>query len=201
MTRAETAWAEAMKYANRHDPYPFFDQLRKTPVVRVAEKTYVVTGYRELLALAHDPRISSDLSRSPIGGQGAEAEAQPGTADLADYGHDTSIIVSDPPDHDRARRQLMRHFGPPHAPDVIPKMEPISKGSAPSCSTTSKQRPRTGSTSSMTTHTRCPWPSSARFWVFRSEDEPAFHAWIHDFMAGTDLGPDAATEEGQARCP
>ena len=43
---------------------------------------------------------------------------------LRAYGHDASIIVSDPPDHDRARRQLMRHFGPPHAPDVIPKMEP-----------------------------------------------------------------------------
>ena len=67
MTPAEIAWAEAMKYENRHDPYPFFDQLRETPVVRVAENTYVVTGYRELLALAHDPRISSDLSRSPIG--------------------------------------------------------------------------------------------------------------------------------------
>ena len=29
MTRAETAWADAMKFTNRHDPYPFFDQLRE----------------------------------------------------------------------------------------------------------------------------------------------------------------------------
>ena len=28
------------------------------------------------------------------------------------------------------------------------------------------------------------------------KDEPIFHGWIFDFMAGTDLGPDAATEEG-----
>ena len=27
--------------------------------------------------------------------------------------------------------------------------------------------------------------------------EPQFHGWIHDFMAGTDLGPDTQTEEGQ----
>ena len=66
MTTAETAWAEAMKFDNRADPYPFFDELRKTPVARVADDTYVVTGYRELMALAHDPRISSDISRSPL---------------------------------------------------------------------------------------------------------------------------------------
>ena len=65
MTTAETAWTEAMKYENRHDPYKFFDQLRETPVVQVADNTYVVTGYRELLTLAHHPHISSDISRSP----------------------------------------------------------------------------------------------------------------------------------------
>ena len=31
------------------------------------------------------------------------------------------------------------------------------------------------------------------------QDEPTFHKWIFDFMAGTDLGPDAKTEEGKAR--
>ena len=31
------------------------------------------------------------------------------------------------------------------------------------------------------------------------KDEPTFHGWIFDFMAGADMGPDAATEEGQAR--
>ena len=63
MTAAETAWTEAMKYENRHDPYKFFDELRKTPVVQVADKVYVVTGYRELLQLAHDPHVSSDMSK------------------------------------------------------------------------------------------------------------------------------------------
>ena len=71
MTTAETAWTEAMKYENRHDPYRFFDELRKTPVVQVADKVYVVTGYRELLQLAHDPHVSSDISKSPISAQPA----------------------------------------------------------------------------------------------------------------------------------
>ena len=43
---AATAWAEAMKFENRPNPYPFFEELRKTPVAKVADKTYVVTGYR-----------------------------------------------------------------------------------------------------------------------------------------------------------
>ena len=65
MTKAATAWTEAMKYENRHDPYRFFDELRQTPVVQVADRVYVVTGYRELLTLAHHPHISSDISQSP----------------------------------------------------------------------------------------------------------------------------------------
>ena len=48
-------WAEAMKYENRANPYPFFDELRKTPVARVMHGIYAVTGYQELVALAHDP--------------------------------------------------------------------------------------------------------------------------------------------------
>jgi fatty acid omega-hydroxylase len=31
------------------------------------------------------------------------------------------------------------------------------------------------------------------------KDEPQFHAWIHDFMAGFDVTPESATEEGKAR--
>ena len=41
------------------------------------------------------------------------------------YDRDPSFIASDPPDHDRARRQCMRFFGPPHSPDVIPGQEPL----------------------------------------------------------------------------
>ena len=66
----EEAFDAAMRYENRANPYPFFDELRKTPVVRVTNGIYAVTGYDELIALAHDPRVSSDRrkSRSPITG-------------------------------------------------------------------------------------------------------------------------------------
>ena len=68
-----------MKFENRANPYPFFDELRKTPVAHVANDVYVVTGYRELLALAHDPRISSDISRSPLQARSARPPAESGS--------------------------------------------------------------------------------------------------------------------------
>ncbi len=182
----ETAWANAMKFENRADPYPFFDELRRTPVARVAEKTYVVTGYRELMTLAHDPRISSDISRSPLqpdpGGDGAQ-----------------SIIMTDPPDHDRARRQVMRHFGPPHSPDVIPDMEPtivrLCNGLLDKAKAHAKTR------IDVVDDFAYPVPVAVICSILGVpvEDEPSFHGWIFDLLASQDLGPDGATAEGQAR--
>ena len=128
MTTAETAWTEAMKYENRHDPYRFFDELRKTPVVQVADKDYVVTGYRELLTLAHDPARQLRHRRSPISATGGRRRTRRGAEHMEAYGREPSLIVSDPPKHDRQRRQVMRHFAPPHSPDVIPNMEADIQG-------------------------------------------------------------------------
>ena len=61
---ADQAFAEAMKFENRWNPYPFFDELRKTPVARVANGVYAVTGYKELIALIHDPRVSADPTQT-----------------------------------------------------------------------------------------------------------------------------------------
>src|ERR1700674_4997146 len=92
----EIAWAEAMKFENRPNPYRFFDELRKTPVAHVGNGVYVVTGYRELLTLAHDPRISSDTRRlkaRAAGQAGPESEPDP---PLEAYGEHGSMIQSDP---------------------------------------------------------------------------------------------------------
>ena len=60
----EEAFDAAMRYENRANPYPYFDELRKTPVVRVTNGIYAVAGYDELIALAHDPRVSSDRRKA-----------------------------------------------------------------------------------------------------------------------------------------
>ncbi len=49
--------------ANRANPYPLWAKLRQTPVCWQedgpdAAGTYVVSTYREIEALLHDPRIS-----------------------------------------------------------------------------------------------------------------------------------------------
>ena len=61
----ETPWQQALRNANRANPYPFYEELRKTPVSRQPDGTYVVSTYRELVQLLHDPRVSSDTRKRP----------------------------------------------------------------------------------------------------------------------------------------
>jgi cytochrome P450 len=190
----ETAWAEAMKFENRPNPYPFFDELRKTPVAHVGNGVYVVTGYRELMTLAHDPRISSDIRRVKARAAG-ESEPDPL---LEAYGEHGSMIGADPPDHDRMRRQAMRHFGPPHTPDLIPSTEPAIRRLCNELLDKAKGKTRID----VVDDYAYPVPVMviSKILGVPLKDEPQFHAWIYDFMAGLmDMGPDAATEEGKAR--
>jgi fatty acid omega-hydroxylase len=151
-----------------------------------------------LLALAHDPRISSDISRSPSGLGGEQPEPEPGDEHMQAYGREASIIVSDPPDHDRARRQVMRHFGPPHSPGLIPSMEPLVVRLANDL--LDKVKARGNTRLDVVEDFAYPIPVAVicKILGVPVEDEPMFHAWIFDFMMGTDLGPGGTTEEGRA---
>jgi cytochrome P450 len=193
---AATAWAEAMKFSNRANPYPYFEELRKTPVAKVSEHTYAVTGYPEALALAHDPRISSDISRSPSGLFG-ETPAKLAAAEEP-QARDSSMLVADPPEHDRMRRQFMRHFGPPHTPDLIPSMAGLVTDLANEL--LDKVKARGGTRLDIVDDFSYPIPVSVIFRVLGAPlaDEPMFHAWVVDFMQGADVGPERDTAEGQA---
>jgi cytochrome P450 len=93
----------------------------------------------------------------------------------------------------------MRHFGPPHSPDVIPNMEPNIQRH---CNRLLDQIKATGERSfDVVDDYAYPVPVAVicKILGVPLKDEPTFHGWIHDFMAGTDLGPDAQTEEGQVR--
>jgi fatty acid omega-hydroxylase len=199
---AETAWAEAMKFENRPNPYPYFKELRKTPVAKVADKTYVVTGYPEVLALTHDPRISSDITRSPADFGVDKPQPKPGSEHMQAYGREPSIIVSDPPEHDRARRQVMRHFGPPHSPGLIPSMEPLVVQLANDLlgGVGARGNSRSEGRFDVVEDFAYPIPVAVICKILGVPvvDEPMFHGWIFDFMVGTDLGPEGTTEEGRA---
>ena len=107
-----TPWQQALLYENRPNPYPFYAELRKTPVSRQPDGSCVVSTYREIVSILHDPRVSSDLRKraKPLSA-GAEAV----TVQTSTYDRVPSMITSDPPEHDRVRRATMRHFGPPHS--------------------------------------------------------------------------------------
>lgn len=199
----EHAFAEAMKYENRANPYPFFDELRKTPVARVTNDIYVISGYKEIVALIHDPRISADLRNRP--NRPNRAQAVPRNGDAAEieaellekYGRDPMMIIADPPDHDRARRQAMRHFGPPHSPDLIPSMEAVCVRIVNGMLDKAKGKKRID----IVDDYAYPLPVTVicRIMGVPVKDEPQFHAWIAEAMAGAEIGPDAATEEGKRR--
>ena len=56
-----SVFEQILDYANRANPYPLYAELRKTPVARQEDGSYVVSTYREIVALLHDPRVSSDV--------------------------------------------------------------------------------------------------------------------------------------------
>ncbi|WP_336716064.1 cytochrome P450 [Arthrobacter sp. USHLN218] len=110
-----TPWEQVLDYSRRPDPYPLYAELRRTPVSRLEDGSYLVSTYAENLALLHDPRLSSDPSHNPQFAAAMEElseDMQP------------SFLQMDPPEHDRQRRLAMRHFGPPHQPARVAGLEP-----------------------------------------------------------------------------
>jgi cytochrome P450 len=97
--------------ANRPNPWPLYAQLRQDRVVRLEEHRYAIGRYDDVVALLHDPRVSSDPHNL----------AGPGETLLLDS---APFIQTDPPVHDRLRREATRFFGPPVSPDVVTGLEP-----------------------------------------------------------------------------
>ena len=180
----ETPWQQALRNANRANPYPFYEELRKTPVSRQPDGSYVVSTYRELVQLLHDPRVSSDTRKRP----GAVQAAGP---------LDGTIITEDPSEHDVDRRRMMRHFGPPECPHMIAGMEPEIR------------RIFTGLLDDMKGKTRIdvvdefafPGPVTVICKVLGVPLEaiPRFHGWIEAALDGVDFGPEANDPEQQRR--
>ncbi|MFI9048268.1 cytochrome P450 [Streptomyces sp. NPDC053427] len=92
---ASELFAQALRYEHRADPYPFYEQLLRQPVVRMDNDTWMVSGHREIGLLLHDPRISADRLPPP--------QQRPIRK---------SLLVEDPPQHDRLRRLVTQQFVP-----------------------------------------------------------------------------------------
>ncbi|WP_343230744.1 cytochrome P450 [Yinghuangia seranimata] len=175
---------QILDYSNRSNPYPLYEELRKTPVYREDGGPYVVSTYYEIRSLFHDPRISSDTrnrtgsAADPLGGDSHEEAALP-----------PSFLKLDPPEHDRLRRMTNRPFGPPHSPHRVDGMRPelreIITGLIDGISDPSRF--------DLVEEVSYPFPVTVicRLLGVPREDEARFHVWADTLAASLDPDPDA----------
>ncbi|MFK0150901.1 cytochrome P450 [Streptomyces sp. NPDC090499] len=195
----ETPWQQALRYANRANPYPFYEELRKTPVARQPDGTYVVSTYREIVELLHDPRVSSDPRKCPAPAAAqAAGSAEPVAEPIRQALTEPNIITCDPPEHDRDRRMMMPHFaGPPHAPHLVSDLEPDIRRIVGGLLDDMQGRNRIDAVDDFA----YPLPVTVICKVLGVplEDEARFHQWIETALDALDFGPEAASEEIQSR--
>ncbi|CAM5277236.1 cytochrome P450 [Streptomyces tanashiensis] len=180
----QTLLHQILDYANRADPYPIYEELRRTPVHHEADGPYVISAYYEIRSLLHDPRISSDArnlasnSADPLAESTSEETALP-----------PGFLRLDPPEHDRMRRMTNRHFGPPHSPHRVDGMRP----GAPRHRRRPHRRPRRSGPDRPGGAVSNPFPVTVicRLLGVPREDEARFHTWADTLAASLDPDPDA----------
>ncbi|MFB8400573.1 cytochrome P450 [Streptomyces sp. NPDC055912] len=186
MTR--TLLHQILDYANRADPYPIYEELRRTPVHHETDGPYVISTYYEIRSLLHDPRISSDPRNQTAAGADPLAEASPEESALP-----PSFLRLDPPEHDRMRRMTNRHFGPPHSPHRVDGMRPelhdIVTGLIDALGDPGRI--------DLVEEFSYPFPVTVicRLLGVPREDEARFHTWADTLAASLDPDPDADPAE------
>ncbi|NRG41095.1 cytochrome P450 [Rathayibacter sp. VKM Ac-2835] len=175
---ATEVWNRFLDHDSRPDPYPLYARLRdNAPVQRLDDGAFLITGYDEILQIVHDPRISSN----PLAGPDDAGDADPGLT--------SAFVMQDPPDHDRLRRQTIRHFGPPHHGGYIDSLRDDITRTATALI---DAFPASG-TLDLVEAFAYPLPVVMICDVLGvpHEDEPRFHAWSMAIIAA----PEATTPE------
>ncbi|MER5378346.1 cytochrome P450 [Streptomyces sp. NPDC002553] len=175
---------QILDYSNRPDPYPIYEELRKTPVLHEEDGPYVVSTYYEIRSLLHDPRISSDArnlastTRDPLAESSEDEGALP-----------PSFLRLDPPEHDRLRRMTNRPFGPPHSPHRVDGMRGELRDIVSGLIDGIKEPGRID----LVDQFSYPFPVTVicRLLGIPREDEARFHSWAETIAASLDPDPDA----------
>ncbi|MFD4320736.1 cytochrome P450 [Streptomyces sp. NPDC058548] len=184
----QTLLHQILDYANRADPYPIYEELRRTPVHHDPDGPYVISTYYEIRSLLHDPRISSDARNQASGSADPLAESSPEESALP-----PSFLRLDPPEHDRMRRMTNRHFGPPHSPHRVDAMRPelhdIVSGLIDGLGDPGRI--------DLVEEFSYPFPVTVicRLLGVPREDEARFHTWADTLAASLDPDPDADPAE------
>jgi cytochrome P450 len=174
VTQDASTLRQILDYAHRADPYPLYAELRRTPVAMQEDGTYVISTYRELTSVLHDPRLSSDARNL--------ARPMPGTKERTES---PSFINLDPPEHDRLRRMTMRHFGPPHAPGLVDGMRPEFTEIVTELIDALAAKDRVDIVDDLA----YPFPVTVicRLLGVPREDEPRFHQWVEAIVESLDF--------------
>ncbi|MFD7163896.1 cytochrome P450 [Streptomyces violascens] len=182
---------QILDYANRADPYPIYEELRKTPVHHEEDGPYVVSTYYEIRSLLHDPRISSDARNVASTSRDPLAESTEGEGALP-----PSFLRLDPPEHDRLRRMTNRPFGPPHSPHRVDSMRGELHGIVSGLIDGIGDPGRID----LVDQFSYPFPVTVicRLLGVPREDEARFHTWADTIAASLDPDPDGdPTERGR----
>lgn len=179
---------QILDYANRADPYPIYEELRRTPVHQEQDGPYVVSTYHEILGLLHDPRVSSDarnlaqVAHDPLAEPDQRESALP-----------PSFLRLDPPEHDRLRRMTNRPFGPPRSPHRVDGM----RGELRDIVTGLIDGLGEADRFDLVTRFSYPFPVTVicRLLGIPREDEARFHTWADAIAASLDPDPDADPAE------
>ncbi|MEU3526211.1 cytochrome P450 [Streptomyces sp. NPDC038707] len=166
-------------FENRADPYPLYEELRRTPVLHEEEDgPYLISSYYDIEALLHDPRISSDaVNLAAAGEAGPDGPEETG-------GLPPSFLRLDPPEHDRLRRIANTGFGPPHRPRRIEgmrgQMREIVGGLIDGFGDARRV--------DLVDQFAYPFPVTVicRLLGVPREDEPTFRTWVDPLVAGLD---------------
>ncbi|MEV7614296.1 cytochrome P450 [Streptomyces sp. NPDC089799] len=174
--------------ASRPNPYPLYEELRKTPVHHMEGGPYAISHYHDILGLLHDPRISSDARNlastagDPLAGEEEDSTTLP-----------PSFLKLDPPEHDRLRRMTNRPFGPPHSPHRVEEM----RGDLDGIFKELVDGVTDPGNFDLVEQVSYPFPVTVicRLLGVPKEDEPRFHVWADTLAASLDPDPDATPEE------
>jgi len=192
MAQATSIYQQILDPANRANPYPLYTELRKRPVTREADGSYVVSTYNEIVALLHDPRVSVDPHSRPDT-NGTVPPPPPDTAPSLPL----AFISLDPPDHDRLRELTNRPFGPPHSPERIEAMRAwladVTHGLIDDFSAQNQV--------DIVDDFAYPLPVTAicRLLGVPREDEPKFHRWADGLVESLDPTTGTFAEREQKR--
>ena len=179
-TTAAEIFARVLDPANRANPYPLYAQLRETPVSLLDDGFYGISRYADIMAMLHDPRMSSDVRKSgrPLNPQ-QQIEPRP-------------LIFTDPPEHDRLRRIVVRHFTPARIAAIRGRIQELVD--------TLLEAKRDQGEIDIVSDFAYPLPVTiiCELLGVPREDEPKFHVWAGTLAHALDPDPGQTLSLGAA---